>query len=58
MACHEQPISSVVHCDRDGGSAEAIRVFRRRARVWPETGACAPHPIDLPWYLPGMDFSV
>jgi hypothetical protein len=37
---------------------EAIRFFRRRARVWPETGACAPHPIDLPWYLPGMDFSV
>jgi hypothetical protein len=57
MVCHEQPISSAVHCDRDDGS-EAIRVFRRRTRVWPETGACAPHPIDLPWYLPGMDFDV
>jgi hypothetical protein len=31
---------------------------RRRVHVWPETGAYAPHPIGLPWYLPEMDFSV
>jgi hypothetical protein len=42
----------------ENGSAEAIRFFRRRAHVSPESRACAPHPIDLPWYLPEVDFSV
>jgi len=30
---------------------------KRALHASSETGACAPHPIDLPWYLPGMDFS-